>query len=975
MKARYHIISKIASGGTGTILHAWDNAQSRDVAIKRLNGDGLIKDYLLREARSLYTLRHPNIVTIHEYDSDEEGAYMVMELIKGDSLEKRLEKGPLSMPEFKILVTKTLDAISEAHEVGIIHRDLTPENIMLPWNAQGDFEVKIIDFGLSQQLPPEGGAQDSMVGSIHFMAPEQFGSGHVDVRTDLYALGCIYYFALTGKYPFPGEAKHQVITAHLYPPKIPLGEARPDLDDRLCNWVQQLLNVQPHFRPATAADALAAFKRLGPNLQILTASGVDEPEYMVLEEEEMPAVLIEEDPEEEFTPLLEVAEEEEEVPVLAAQEEDEAELQAEMDIEAETEVQPEAEIEAEAEVEPEPETEVEAEAEAATEVEADSEPEPDPKVEAPAATAPIFEPEPEAAQAVPDEPEPEPATPAPEPEEPTPAPEPPPAPEPLPAREPEPEPPVMAAPTPIPAPAPAPVTPQPQPQPHYAASPEPEPEPGTARRLPVPPTRKQGKRRTNLQLIVTAFVVILVVQFALVSYFKYAGREAREQRLEELSESEQAEGSDVDVRMLLDFLADPAHQEQAAKALSKLQGGGYIDEILNDHLEKNKKFPVCARLLQVIGQRRSTAAFGTVLELTGDARGDVRQAAWTALGRITPADSLPRVLAIIGQSNRREHPVIEKSLISAIESATDRELATRHTLQSYRKASQAESRTLLFNVLTRVGGSETLDIVTEAINDPVARIRLAAIKILAEYPTHEPLAAITARFPDETDDECRVYLLLAARELINSPGPSSQQMLFRHAQKLYANAQDDVEKSYVLSVLSRIIAPGTAKFFEDFSASADASLKGEARELATAFRDKLKQVVTVPPGDRATLPAEKADYRLGSSLVFEEDALIYWTQEGDWASWLVELPRNGEYEIAIYQAHSNDQLGTYEILLAGQTLLTSVVKTEGKTDFKGFVIGNIQVDEPGIYRLRVRAKTVPAEGTLFRLQRLVVKSL
>ncbi|MEN3942855.1 protein kinase [Prosthecobacter sp. SYSU 5D2] len=893
MKERYHIISTLATGGSGSILHAWDNAQSRDVAIKRLNGGAVMKDFLLREARSLYALRHPNIVTIHEYDSDEEGAYMVMEMIKGESLEKQVTShGPLSIPDFRLLVMKTLDAITAAHEVGIIHRDLKPENIMLPWNQHSQFEVKLIDFGLSQQLPPQGGQQDSMIGSIHFMAPEQFGSGHVDVRTDLYALGCIYYFALTGKYPFPGEQRHQVITAHLYPPKEPLGELRPDLSDGLCAWVEQLMSIQPAYRAANATDALAAFRRLGTQLQIQTASGVEEPAYMILEEEELPAALVVEEAEEEAH-VLEAAPDEEE-PEHAALIEADAQTEAEGDMASEAAPEPE--------IEPEPES------------------------------------------------------------------------PPTPAYVSEEEDYVPAAPVHAPALSAAPVAPLAPPQAyHETHSSEDLP---SSRRMPATPGKGKPKRRANLQLIITAFVVILIAQFALVSYFKYAGRESREQRLVELSESEQAVGSDVDVRMLLDFLADPTHQEPAARALSKLQGGSYINEILNAHLEKVKSYPVSARLVQVIGQRRSAGAFDTLLELASDKRGDVRQAAWTALGRITPADKMPQVLNLLGSSNKRDHEYIEKALITAIESSMDRPAATQHTLQAFRRATdRAETRTLLFNVLTRVGGDETLAIVSEAISDPSAKIRLAAIMILAEYPTHEPLAAITARFPDETDEECRVYLLLAARELISKPGPSSQQQLFVHGQSLYANAKGDVEKRYILSVLSRTIAPGTATFFEEFAKSSDAALKGEARSLAKAFRDKLEQVISIPPGGSATLPADKADYRLGGTLIQEEGALINWTQEGDWASWLVEVPANGEYEIALYQSHTNDQLGTYEILLAGQTLLTSVVKTDSANDFKGFVVGSIKVQEAGIYRLRVRAKTLPAEGELFRVQRLVVKAL
>jgi hypothetical protein len=398
--------------------------------------------------------------------------------------------------------------------------------------------------------------------------------------------------------------------------------------------------------------------------------------------------------------------------------------------------------------------------------------------------------------------------------------------------------------------------------------------------------------------------------------------------------------------------------------------------MLNVHLQGATIPSVKVRLAQILGQRRSRIAFDTLVGMTNDTSAELRSAVWTALGRITPANRLPEMLVAVESSNRLDKQTIEKALISNIETTTDRPAATKHVMKAYRKLTgMVVSRSLLFNVLARVGGDEALEVITEAISDPSVSIRQSAIRILAEYPTHEPLGVITTRFPDEPNEQCRIFLLLAARELIGNPGPSSQQRLFLHGKSLYGNAKNEEEKRYVLNVLSRTIAPGTAAFFEEFAQNAEPSLQDEAFQLAEAFRAKLEQVIHIPPGASATLPAANADYRPTSAMKLEDNALVNWTEEGDWASWLVKVPANGEYEIAIYQSHTNDDLGTYEVKLAGQTLLTSVVKTEGPKDFKGFVAGNIRVEEPGIYRLRVRAKTLPTEGELFRVQRLVVKTL
>ncbi len=866
MNDRYQIISTLASGGTGSILQAWDKSQNRDVAIKRLHTDAANKDSLRREARALYALRHPGIVTVLEYGSDDEGAYLVMELIKGETLDHRLAHGPLDIPSFKALVKQTLEAIAAAHDAGLIHRDLKPENIMLPWNRDGHFEIRLIDFGLSQMLPPEGAPQDSMQGSVHYMAPEQFGSGRVDVRTDLYALGCIYYQALSGQLPFPGEEKIQVITAHLYPPKVPLAELRPDLSDELCAWVEQLICVQPAGRPASAAQAIASFRKIAGNLQIHTASAI-EPEIsavMILEEDEMPTVLTAAD------------EEDEEAAILLADPEATQEIAA-----------PDAE-------------------------------------EAP----PVTQAGPEVTQQI------------------------------SAVDFAEEEPPAMLA--------------APQPAPAHMATDAP-----TTKRPPIPgPGKSRPRRKLGLHVIIAAFVGIIALQFAIISYFKFAGREEREQRFAQLAASEQPQGSDLDTKLLLGNVEANATRDQAAQTLTRLTGGSYIDELILDRLEKMGGHSATARMVEVVGRRRSPGAFPIILPLAEDSRREVRQAAWGALGRITSATELPKLLELALRSQSSDEEMIEKNLVAAVEGADDRPLATTQLLKAYRGSSKGKPRVMLFNVLTRVGGEGVVELVNEAIADPAQDVRLAAITVLSKYPTHEPLQAITSRFPQETDLTCRVFLLLAARELVSKPGPSSQQSLFLHAQSLYSNANGSDEKSYVLNVFSRLIAPGTASFFETFQDETDRELTREARELGQTFRTRLSRVVPVTPGDAATsLPAEKADYRPDGTLALDQNALINWNQSDDWASWLVELPTNGTYEIAIYQAHDSDQLGSYEVLLAGQTLLTAAVNTGSKTDYKGFVVGTVKVEQPGIYRLQVRPKTMPAEGELFRLQRLAIKAL
>jgi serine/threonine protein kinase len=202
-------------------MRAWDGNLGREVALKRIKpghdqaAQAAIDD-LVREARTLSTLQHPNIVSVFDVGVDEEGAFIVMELVKGETLDDIIARGALTERDFGSLVKQTLEGMIAAHSAGLIHLDLKPQNLMITWHASGTFQVKILDFGLAtaavkteQTTDDQGG----LLGSIHFMAPEQFERGTVDARTDIYAMGAIFYYALTQQYPFQGDTAPQVMTA------------------------------------------------------------------------------------------------------------------------------------------------------------------------------------------------------------------------------------------------------------------------------------------------------------------------------------------------------------------------------------------------------------------------------------------------------------------------------------------------------------------------------------------------------------------------------------------------------------------------------------------------------------------------------------------------------------------------------------------------------------------------------------------
>jgi len=270
MNKRYELLAPIAEGGLGVVFKARDSLTGREVAVKRvrtdtLGGCGSAVDALIREARQQAALQHPNIVAVHDFGVDTEGGFIVMELAEGETLDEAILRAPFSASDFDALARQTLAGMSAVHAKGMLHLDLKPGNLMIHRLPDGGLQVKILDFGLAKSTPPKGGTPPpkgctGLLGSIHFMAPEQFENAPVDVRTDLYALGCIFYHALTQQLPFEGETKPQVMAAHLHPRTRPLGTLRPDLPPRTVQWVEWLLNRAPANRPASAAEALKVYE-------------------------------------------------------------------------------------------------------------------------------------------------------------------------------------------------------------------------------------------------------------------------------------------------------------------------------------------------------------------------------------------------------------------------------------------------------------------------------------------------------------------------------------------------------------------------------------------------------------------------------------------------------------------------------------------------------------------------------------------
>lgn len=280
MAQRYIVKGKIGQGGLGDVFLATDTQLDRDVALKRVRppeeGDGGVaglQQDLIREARTLSSLQHPNIVTIYDVGKDENGPFVVMEFLKGETLDQVIDRGAMTVDDFQEVVVQSLEGMIAAQAMGLVHRDLKPGNLMVIWLASGKFQIKILDFGLAKfSLTATRQTEDQesgIMGTIYFMAPEQFERLPLDARTDMYSLGCIFYQILTTKPPFDGQTGPEVMVSHLQHHVIHLVDARPDMPVWMADWVMWLISREMDDRPSDARTALDFFR--------ISTSGIKNP--------------------------------------------------------------------------------------------------------------------------------------------------------------------------------------------------------------------------------------------------------------------------------------------------------------------------------------------------------------------------------------------------------------------------------------------------------------------------------------------------------------------------------------------------------------------------------------------------------------------------------------------------------------------------------------------------------------------------
>jgi serine/threonine protein kinase len=220
----YRIVEKIGSGGMGEVYRAHDEQLDRDVALKFLPPGMLLNESARKrfreEALTLARLNHPNIATVHEFDRQNDADFLVMEYVKGMSLAQKLAGGPLQEKEIATIGAQIADALDEAHEHGVVHRDLKPGNVMVSPKGR----AKVLDFGLASLLEPanetvtaDGLSQTpGLAGTFPYMSPEQMCGETSDVRGDIYSAGAVLYEMATARRAFPELSSARLTDAVLH---------------------------------------------------------------------------------------------------------------------------------------------------------------------------------------------------------------------------------------------------------------------------------------------------------------------------------------------------------------------------------------------------------------------------------------------------------------------------------------------------------------------------------------------------------------------------------------------------------------------------------------------------------------------------------------------------------------------------------------------------------------------------------------
>jgi eukaryotic-like serine/threonine-protein kinase len=272
----YEIVGPLGAGGMGEVYRGRDTRLERTVAIKilpaHLSNEPVRKQRFEREAKTISHLNHPHICVLHDIGSQDGVDYLAMECVEGETLSKRLEKGPLALGQVLKLGAEIADALDKAHRSGVVHRDLKPDNIML--TATG---AKLMGFGLAKPAAPLASAatltaaspkspvteEGTIVGTFQYMSPEQVEGKEVDGRSDIFSLGAVLYEMVTGKRAFDGKSQLSVATVILEREPEPIGTVKPTTPAAMDHAIKKCLAKSADERWQSASDLASELTWIG----------------------------------------------------------------------------------------------------------------------------------------------------------------------------------------------------------------------------------------------------------------------------------------------------------------------------------------------------------------------------------------------------------------------------------------------------------------------------------------------------------------------------------------------------------------------------------------------------------------------------------------------------------------------------------------------------------------------------------------
>jgi serine/threonine protein kinase len=286
VSGRYELGELLGRGGMGEVRAARDLTLGRDVAVKLLHeslaGDERVSRRFQHEAHAAARLTHPNVVRVYDAGEHDGRPFIVMELLRGETLADEISRGPLPELRVRAIAVQVLDALAAAHRHGVLHRDVKPSNVLLaPGGA-----VRVGDFGIAKtDLATDATTTGTVVGTLGYLAPERLHGEPATAASDVYSVGVLLYEALTGQRPFSGDNPVALLTSVQRGSPTPLRELRPDVEPWFATLVHRAMSVEPAARVESAelfaAELRSAVHRPPP-------SSPDATEVMPIVTEAMP---------------------------------------------------------------------------------------------------------------------------------------------------------------------------------------------------------------------------------------------------------------------------------------------------------------------------------------------------------------------------------------------------------------------------------------------------------------------------------------------------------------------------------------------------------------------------------------------------------------------------------------------------------------------------------------------------------------